>query len=110
MALRRRMPGRSSPRARGHRPQRRFRIADLATYIRYYGEHHAPELLAQARFVLPELAPSDWKQFPLIAAPGCYPTSVLLPLVPLLRDGVVSRRHNRGQCVQRRQRRRPQIG
>jgi N-acetyl-gamma-glutamyl-phosphate reductase len=70
-----------------------FRIADLATYIRYYGEHHAPELLAQARFVLPELAPTDWKQFPLIAAPGCYPTSVLLPLVPLLRDGVVSRGH-----------------
>ena len=37
-----------------------FRVADLATYTRYYGEHHAPELLAQARFVLPELAPADW--------------------------------------------------
>ena len=70
-----------------------FRVADLATYTRYYGEHPAPELLAQARFVLPELAPADWKHFPLIAAPGCYPTSILLPLVPLLRDGVVSREH-----------------
>jgi N-acetyl-gamma-glutamyl-phosphate reductase len=70
-----------------------FRIADLATYTRYYGEHHAPELLAQARFVLPELAPAGWKEFPLIAAPGCYPTSVLVPLAPLLRDGVVSREH-----------------
>ena len=70
-----------------------FRIADLATYTRYYGEHHAPELLAQARFVLPELAPADWMKFPLIAAPGCYPTSVLVPLAPLLRDGVVSREH-----------------
>ena len=64
-----------------------------ATYVRYYGEHQAPELLAQARFVLPELAPAGWKQFPLIAAPGCYPTSVLLPLVPLLRAGVVTREH-----------------
>ena len=70
-----------------------FRIADLATYTRYYGEHHAPELLAQACFVLPELAPADWMRFPLIAAPGCYPTSVLVPLAPLLRDGVVSREH-----------------
>ena len=70
-----------------------FRIADLATYTRYYGEHHAPELLAQARFVLPELAPADWKRFSLIAAPGCYPTSVLVPLAPLLRDGVVAREH-----------------
>jgi N-acetyl-gamma-glutamyl-phosphate reductase len=70
-----------------------FRIADLATYTKYYGEHHAPELLPQARFVLPELAPDDWKQFPLIAAPGCYPTSVLVPLAPLLRAGVVTREH-----------------
>jgi N-acetyl-gamma-glutamyl-phosphate reductase len=34
-----------------------FRIADLATYTKYYGEHHAPELIASARFVLPELTP-----------------------------------------------------
>jgi N-acetyl-gamma-glutamyl-phosphate reductase len=70
-----------------------FRIADLGTFTSYYGEHHAPELLARARFVLPELTADDWKQYALIAAPGCYPTSVLLPLVPLLRDGVVIREH-----------------
>jgi N-acetyl-gamma-glutamyl-phosphate reductase len=70
-----------------------FRIADLATYTRYYGEHHAPELLAQARFVLPELTAAGWEQFPLLAAPGCYPTSILVPLAPLLRAGVVAREH-----------------
>jgi N-acetyl-gamma-glutamyl-phosphate reductase len=70
-----------------------FRIADLATYTRYYGEHRAPELLAQAHYVLPELAPADWKRSPLVAAPGCYPTSILVPLAPLLRDGVVTREH-----------------
>jgi len=70
-----------------------FRIADLATYVRYYGEHHAPELLARARFVLPELTAGDWRQFPLIAAPGCYPTSILVPLVPVLRAGLVTREH-----------------
>ena len=66
-----------------------FRIADLATYTRYYGDHQAPELLAQARYVLP----ADWKRFPIVAAPGCYPTSILVPLAPLLRDGVVTREH-----------------
>lgn len=71
-----------------------FRIADLATYQKYYGEHHAPELLAGARFVLPELTPPAWKtEAKLIAAPGCYPTSILVPLLPLLKAGVVSREH-----------------
>jgi N-acetyl-gamma-glutamyl-phosphate reductase len=71
-----------------------FRIADLATYEKYYGKHHAPELLSSARFVLPELTPPAWKtEAKLVAAPGCYPTSILVPLVPLLRDGIVSRQH-----------------
>jgi N-acetyl-gamma-glutamyl-phosphate reductase len=71
-----------------------FRITNLATYQNYYGEHHAPELLAQARFVLPELTPPGWKtETTLVAAPGCYPTSVLVPLVPLLQAGLVDRKH-----------------
>ena len=71
-----------------------FRIADLATYQKYYGEHHAPELLSSARFVLPELTPPAWKtEAKLVAAPGCYPTSILVPLVPLFKAGVVSREH-----------------
>lgn len=71
-----------------------FRIADLATYEKYYGPHHAPELLAGARFVLPELTPPAWKtEAKLVAAPGCYPTSILVPLVPLLAAGVISREH-----------------
>ncbi|MDR2673651.1 MAG: N-acetyl-gamma-glutamyl-phosphate reductase [Opitutaceae bacterium] len=73
-----------------------FRIADPAAYERYYGPHPAPELLPHARFVLPELTPPAWKTdaaVRLVAAPGCYPTSILVPLVPLLRDGVVAREH-----------------
>lgn len=71
-----------------------FRIADLATYQKYYGEHHAPDLLPQARFVLPELTNGAWKnEVQLVASPGCYPTSILVPLVPLLKAGVVTREH-----------------
>jgi N-acetyl-gamma-glutamyl-phosphate reductase len=71
-----------------------FRIADLPTYQKYYGEHHAPDLLPSARFVLPELTPPAWKkEAKLVAAPGCYPTSVLVPLVPLLKANVITREH-----------------
>jgi N-acetyl-gamma-glutamyl-phosphate reductase len=71
-----------------------FRISDLATYTKYYGEHHAPELLPSARFVLPELTPPTWKnEAKLVASPGCYPTSILVPLVPLLKAGVITREH-----------------
>jgi len=68
-----------------------FRLSDPALYRTYYGhEHPAPELLAQARYVIPELEPGDgWKAAPLVACPGCYPTSILLPLIPLLRAGLV---------------------
>jgi N-acetyl-gamma-glutamyl-phosphate reductase len=71
-----------------------FRIAELAVYEKYYGSHHAPGLLPHARFVLPELTDPKWKtELKLAAAPGCYPTGVLVPLAPLLKAGVVSQDH-----------------
>lgn len=71
-----------------------FRIADLATFEKYYGPHHAPALLPSARFVLPELTDPRWMtEIKVAAAPGCYPTSTLVPLAPLLRAGVVAREH-----------------
>ncbi len=71
-----------------------FRISDLAIYEKYYGAHHAPELLPGARYVMPELSDPRWRnEIKLAAAPGCYPTSVLLPLLPVLRAGLVTREH-----------------
>jgi N-acetyl-gamma-glutamyl-phosphate reductase len=68
-----------------------FRLSDPALYRRYYGqEHPAPELLGKARYVIPELEPAgEWKAAPLLACPGCYPTSIQLPVVPLLRAGLL---------------------
>lgn len=71
-----------------------FRIADLATFEKYYGPHHAPDLLSVARFVLPELAQPAWqKEIKLAAAPGCYPTSIIVPLAPLFKAGVLTPEH-----------------
>lgn len=68
-----------------------FRLTSPELYKLYYGHPHpAPELLVEAPYVLPELMQNDnWQSASLIACPGCYPTSVLIPLVPLLREGVI---------------------
>lgn len=68
-----------------------FRLNSASRYAEYYGHAHpAPELLAAAPYVLPELADDSWKQAKLIACPGCYPTSIQLPLVPLLKAGLIA--------------------
>ena len=65
-----------------------FRLHDAAAYKKWYGlDHHAPELLPEAVYGLPEFHRSKIKPTRLVANPGCYPTSVLLGLAPLLRAG-----------------------
>ncbi|MDR2845466.1 MAG: N-acetyl-gamma-glutamyl-phosphate reductase [Puniceicoccales bacterium] len=68
-----------------------FRLSSTALYKEYYGtDHPAPDLLAAAPYVLPELMRDDaWQRAPLIACPGCYPTSIQIPLTPLLRAGLL---------------------
>lgn len=68
-----------------------FRLNDPAIYETYYGQPHPlPDLLAGVPYVIPELMQSDaWREAPLIACPGCYPTSIQIPLVPLLRNKVI---------------------
>jgi N-acetyl-gamma-glutamyl-phosphate reductase len=68
-----------------------FRLRDAAVYAEYYDHAHpAPELLQQAVYALSELNSDAIKGANLIACPGCYPTSVLVPLVPLLRAGLIA--------------------
>jgi N-acetyl-gamma-glutamyl-phosphate reductase len=67
-----------------------FRLRDVAVYERYYGPHSCPELLTQAVYGLPEFYRAELKTAKLTANPGCYVTSVLLPLLPLLKAGLIS--------------------
>jgi len=62
-----------------------FRLRDPAVYAAAYGEHAAPELLGQAVYGLPELYRDALPEAELVAAPGCYPTGMLLALAPFLR-------------------------
>ncbi len=71
-----------------------FRHGDAATYKSAYGlDHPCPELLEEAVFGLTEFARNDVANAKLVANPGCYPTSALLPLVPLLKAGVLNTEH-----------------
>ncbi|WP_242392309.1 N-acetyl-gamma-glutamyl-phosphate reductase [Anaeromyxobacter oryzisoli] len=68
-----------------------FRLADLAAYPAWYGfAHPAPELLAEARYGLPELARDGLSGARLVSNPGCYATAIALALAPLVRSGLVS--------------------
>ena len=68
-----------------------FRLKSADVYAEFYGEKHsAPELLAESVYSLPEICGDQaLKGAGLLACPGCYPTSILVPLVPLLRHKLI---------------------
>jgi N-acetyl-gamma-glutamyl-phosphate reductase len=67
-----------------------FRLKDRAAYPRWYGfEHVADEALAEAVYGAPELNGEAIRRAKLVSNPGCYATSVILALVPMLRAGWV---------------------
>lgn len=55
----------------------------------YGGEHRAPELQKEAVYGLTELARDEVRGARLVANPGCYPTAAQLPLIALLKAGVI---------------------
>ena len=70
-----------------------FRLRSAATYKEFYAhDHPAPEMLSKAVYGLPEVYRAQIKDAMLVASPGCYPTSILLPLLPLLRAGLIQSR------------------
>jgi N-acetyl-gamma-glutamyl-phosphate reductase len=70
-----------------------FRVKDAAVYKEFYGKDHpAPELLGQAVYGLPEIYRDQIRDAKLVACPGCYPTSILIPLRPLIRRKAIDRK------------------
>jgi N-acetyl-gamma-glutamyl-phosphate reductase len=67
-----------------------FRLKDPAVYQEFYAhEHPAPELLARSVYGLCEIYREQIRKADFVACPGCYPTSILLPLIPLLRAKLI---------------------
>jgi N-acetyl-gamma-glutamyl-phosphate reductase len=67
-----------------------FRLASLAAYERWYGEHPRPDLLEDAVYGLTELHRERIAGAAIVANPGCYPTASLLALAPLARAGLIA--------------------
>lgn len=67
-----------------------FRLWDAATYEEWYGERHpVPEYLGKAAYGLPELFRESIRAARVVANPGCYPTSAILGLAPLLKEQLI---------------------
>ena len=68
-----------------------FRMKSKEVYEKYYSKHSQPELIGQSCYGLTELNRAEVAGSKLIGNPGCYPTSILLPLIPLLQRGLINR-------------------
>lgn len=67
-----------------------FRFKDLKLYKNTYGiDHMFPELVERAIYGLTEIYTEAIKKADLVGNPGCYPTSILLPLIPLLKEELI---------------------
>ncbi|QXK91660.1 N-acetyl-gamma-glutamyl-phosphate reductase [Neoehrlichia mikurensis] len=66
-----------------------FRIKSLDIYQQWYGEHSAQYLIDSAVYGLSEIYRREIKNARLVACPGCYATSMLIPLIPLVKDNLI---------------------
>ena len=63
-----------------------FRLKKASDYLKWYKQKHkAPKLINKSIYALPEITDKEIQNFKIIGCPGCYPTSVLLPLIPLIK-------------------------
>ena len=68
-----------------------FRLKNTKTYLKYYKiKHLAKKNIKNSIYALPEIKQKKIKNFKIIGCPGCYPTSILLPLIPLLKKNIIS--------------------
>ena len=67
-----------------------FRLREMGTYERWYGEHGAPELFGEGVYGLSEMYRDELREAGLVATPGCYPTASVLALAPLAEKGLLT--------------------
>lgn len=70
-----------------------YRLKDVKIYEKYYGDHGDAGNIARAVYGLPELFREKIKDTDLVANPGCYPTSVLIALAPMVGEGIIDRKN-----------------
>ena len=67
-----------------------FRLEKASDYLKWYKQkHQAPNLIRKSIYSLPEISGKKLKKYQIIGCPGCYPTSILLPLIPLVKKKII---------------------
>jgi len=67
-----------------------FRLGSTSEYQKWYKQkHRAAKLINKSLYSLPEINGKNLKKYRIISCPGCYPTSILLPLIPLFKNNLV---------------------
>ena len=67
-----------------------FRLKKITEYFKWYKQkHNSPKNVNKSIYALPEISENKVKKFKIISCPGCYPTSILLPLIPLIKKDLI---------------------
>jgi N-acetyl-gamma-glutamyl-phosphate reductase len=67
-----------------------FRLEKSSDYLKWYKQkHRATHLIKKSLYSLPEINGKELSKYQIISCPGCYPTSILLPLIPLLKSKLI---------------------
>ena len=67
-----------------------FRLNDSKSYLKWYRQKHkSVNNIKKSVYSLPELNQKNIKKYQIISCPGCYPTSILLPLIPLIKKKII---------------------
>ena len=67
-----------------------FRLNDSKSYLKWYKKKHKSiKNIKNSIYSLPELNQKNIKKYQIISCPGCYPTSILLPLIPLIKKKII---------------------
>ena len=68
-----------------------FRLEKSSDYLKWYKQKHkAKNNIKKSIYALPEISNKKVKKYKIISCPGCYPTSILLPLIPLVQKKTIS--------------------
>ena len=68
-----------------------FRLEKASEYKKWYKQNHrAVKLIKKSIYSLPEINREELKKYNIISSPGCYPTSILLPLIPLFNKNFIN--------------------
>ena len=67
-----------------------FRLEKASEYLKWYKQkHRASNLINKSLYCLPEINGKELNKYQIISCPGCYPTSILLPLIPLFKNNLI---------------------